>query len=49
MTPAEVAAMLIELVIKLVGAEAAKQQLDKAAIARANAVADTVEEARGLK
>ncbi len=44
MTPGQVARMLLDIILVLVPHEEAKLLLDEAAIARANAVADTAEQ-----
>ncbi len=48
MTPVEIAALLIKLVVDLVGQEKASEVLSQEAITRSNAEADAIEAARGL-
>ncbi len=49
MTPVDIAAALIKLVLELVGESQAKALLTQEGINRANAVADAIEAARGLE
>lgn len=49
MDPVKVALALLGLVIDLIGPDKAKALLSQEAINRANATADTIELARGLK
>jgi hypothetical protein len=49
MDPVTVAVALLRLVLELVGHEQAKALLSQEAINRANAEADAIEAARGLK
>lgn len=44
----EVAIILVQALLKLLGPDKAKALLDQEAINRANAIADAVEDARGL-
>lgn len=48
MSPLDIAAVLVRLLLDLVGKEKASEVLSQAAIDRANAEADAVEAARGL-
>lgn len=49
MPAADIAVILLKLVLELVGHEQAKALLSQEAINRANAEADAIEAARGLK
>ena len=46
MTPGQVVRMLFDIILTLVPHEEARMLLDEAAVARANAVADTAEKAK---